>query len=51
LIFSGHYLHGLCLDQWGIDLKEHIEKIIIIIILISTLPVVLKLIKKKVVTQ
>ena len=51
LIFSGHYLYGFCLDQWGIDLKEHIEKIIIIIILISTLPVVLKLIKKKVVNQ
>lgn len=48
LIFAGHYLYGLFKDQWGIDLKEHIEKIIIIIIIASTLPVLLKLLKKKV---
>lgn len=51
LIFSGHYLYGFCLEQWDIDLKEHIEKIIIVIILLSTVPVFLKLIKRKVVTQ
>lgn len=51
LIFSGHYLYGFCLEQWDIDLKEHIEKIIIVIILISTIPVLLKLIKRKVVTE
>jgi len=49
LIFSGHYLYGFCLEQWDIDLKEHIEKIVIGIILVSTLPVFLKLIKKRVV--
>lgn len=48
LIFSGHYLYGMFLEM-GIDLKEHIEKIIIAIILISTLPVFLKVIKKRVV--
>jgi membrane-associated protein len=47
LIFSGHYLYGLFLEK-GIDLKKHIELIVIVIILISTLPVVLKLLKKKV---
>lgn len=47
LIFAGHYLYGLFLN-WGIDLKEHIEKIIIIIILISTVPVLFKLLKKNV---
>ena len=47
LIFAGHYLYGLFLD-WGIDLKEHIEKIIIIIILISTVPVIVKLLKKNI---
>lgn len=46
LIFSGHYLYGLFLDKFGIDLKHHIEKIIILIILISTLPVIIKLFKK-----
>lgn len=48
LIFSGHYLYGMFLEM-GIDLKEHIEKIVIAIILVSTLPVVLKMVKKKVV--
>lgn len=46
LIFAGHYLYGLFLQK-GIDLKHHIEYIIIIIILISTLPVFLKLLKKR----
>jgi membrane-associated protein len=50
LIFSGHYLYGMFLEM-GIDLKEHIEKIVIGIILVSTLPVFLKLIKKKVVAK
>lgn len=51
LIFSGHYLYGFCIEQWDIDLKEHIEKIIIVIILVSTIPVFLNLIKKKVVNK
>ena len=46
LIFAGHYLYGLFLEKFDIDLKHHIEKIIIILILVSTLPVVLKMIKK-----
>ncbi len=46
LIFSGHYLYGMFLEKFDIDLKHHIEKIIIAIILISTLPVFLKMIKK-----
>lgn len=46
LIFSGHYLYGIFLEKFDIDLKHHIEKIIIIIILISTFPVVMKMIKK-----
>lgn len=46
LIFSGHYLYGVFLD-FGIDLKHYIEHIIIIIILISTFPVLIKLIKKR----
>ncbi|WP_343696553.1 VTT domain-containing protein [Flavobacterium sp.] len=46
LIFAGHYLYGVFLKK-GIDLKEHIEYIIIIIIIISTFPVLLKLLKKR----
>jgi membrane-associated protein len=47
LIFAGHYLYGVFLEK-GIDLKKHIELIVIVIILISTLPVIMKLVKKKV---
>ena len=46
LIFAGHYLYGIFLKQ-GIDLKHHIEYIIIIIVLISTFPVLVKLLKKR----
>ena len=46
LIFSGHYLYGFFL-QHGIDLKEHIEWIVIGIILVSTFPVLMKLLKKR----
>lgn len=46
LVFSGHYLYGMFLEKYDIDLKHHIEKIVIGIILISTLPVFLKMIKK-----
>ena len=48
LIFSGHYLYGVFLDKFGIDLKEHIEYIIIIIVFITTVPVLFKLLKKRV---
>lgn len=46
LIFAGHYLYGMFLEKYAIDLKHHIEKIVIGIILISTFPVFLKMIKK-----
>jgi len=46
LIFSGHYLYGIFLEKFDIDLKHHIEKIIIVIILLSTAPVIMKMLKK-----
>ncbi len=42
LIFAGHYLDKLFLDQFGINLKEKLEFIIIIIVLVTTVPVILK---------
>ncbi|HQW69349.1 MAG TPA: VTT domain-containing protein [Flavobacterium sp.] len=51
LIFAGHYLYGLFLDKFDTDLKQHIEKIIILIILISTFPVIVKLFKKPKATE
>ena len=47
LIFAGHYLYGVFKDNFGIDLKHHIEYIIIIIVIISTFPVLVKLLKKR----
>ncbi|MGL5112920.1 MAG: DedA family protein [Flavobacterium sp.] len=46
LIFAGHYLYGIFLN-YGIDLKKHIEFIVIGIILISTFPVFMKMLKKR----
>ncbi len=48
MIFAGHYLSALFLDKFGIDLKKHIEYIVIIIVLITTIPVLFKLLKKRV---
>lgn len=48
MIFAGHYLSDLFKNQFGIDLKAHIEYIVIGIVLITTLPVLWKLLKKRV---
>lgn len=46
LIFAGHYLYGFLLKNYGIDLKHHIELIVIILVVITILPVILKFSKK-----
>jgi len=48
MIFAGHYLSALFLEKFDIDLKKHIEYIVIGIVLVTTLPVLFKLLKKKV---
>lgn len=48
MIFSGHYLSELFLEKFNIDLKSHIEYIVIVIVLITTIPVLFKLLKKRV---
>lgn len=48
LILSGHYLSEFFIDRFGVDLKEHIEMIVILIALITTLPVLVKLLRKRV---
>ncbi len=42
LIFSGHYLDKLFVEQFGIDLKTHLEMIILIIVFLTTAPIILK---------
>lgn len=46
LIFAGHYLYGFLLENYQIDLKEHIEVIVIGLVVITILPVIIKLGKK-----
>ena len=46
LIFAGHYLYGFLLENYQIDLKEHIEIIVIALVGITVLPVIYKFSKK-----
>ncbi len=46
LIFAGHYLYGFLLSSYQIDLKEHIEVIVIGLVAITIFPVIIKLGKK-----
>jgi membrane-associated protein len=46
LIFAGHYMYGFLLEKFGIDMKHYIEYIIIGLILVTLVPVILKLTKK-----
>ena len=44
MLFAGHYLQELFLKQFHFDLREHLEVIVIGIVLVTTLPVLVKLI-------
>jgi membrane-associated protein len=43
MLMAGHYLDKLFLNSFGLDLKKHLEFIILIIVVITTLPVVYKI--------
>lgn len=45
MLFSGHYLYTIFLSKFNLDLKEHLEVIVLGIILITTAPVIIKLLK------
>ncbi|NBL64660.1 DedA family protein [Flavobacterium sp. NST-5] len=47
LVFAGHYLYGFFLEKFQIDLKAHIEFIVLGIVAITTVPLILNYIKKK----
>jgi membrane-associated protein len=51
LIFAGHYLSALFLKEFDIDLKKHIEIIIIAIVLMTTVPLILNALKGNKVTE
>ena len=46
LIFAGHYLYGFLLENYQIDLKEHIELIVIALVVLTLSPVIMKFAKK-----
>jgi membrane-associated protein len=48
MIFAGHYLYEFFKEQLHIDLKKNIELIVIGIVLVTTLPVLWKIFKKRV---
>ncbi len=47
MLFAGHYLQRFILNSFGFDLKKHLEVIVIGIVLITTLPVVIKIFSTK----
>jgi membrane-associated protein len=47
MLMAGHYLDKFFATNFGFDLKNHLEVIIIIIVLITTLPVIYKIFSKK----
>lgn len=55
MLFAGHYLYKFFLNKFNFDLKEHLELIVLGIVLVTTAPVIFKLItsgkKKKVSTK
>ena len=44
MLFAGHYLQELFLKQFDFDLREHLEVIVVCIVLVTTAPIILKLI-------
>lgn len=48
MIFAGHYLDKLFIEQFGIDLKKHLEMIVLVIVGVTTIPILIKMIFGKV---
>jgi len=47
MIFAGHYLQKFILNSFGFDLKKHLEVIVIGIVLVTTIPVIIKMLSGK----
>ena len=47
MIFAGYFLQKWILSQFGFDLKDHLEIIVIGIVLVTTAPVIIKLMTGK----
>lgn len=47
MLFAGHYLYKFFLNQFQFDLKDRLEVIVLGIILVTTAPVLVKLLRKR----
>lgn len=47
LLFAGHYLYQIFLNEFNFDLKRHIETIVLVMVVVTTAPVVVKLFFQK----
>lgn len=47
MMFAGHYLYKFFLSQYGFDLKDRLELIVLGIVLVTTAPVLIRLFRKK----
>lgn len=47
MIFAGYFLQKWILSQFGFDLKDHLEIIVIGIVLVTTAPVIIKLVSSR----
>jgi membrane-associated protein len=42
MLFAGHFLYKWVLNNFQVDLKEHLEMIVIVIVAVSTIPIIYK---------
>ncbi|MBV9961877.1 MAG: DedA family protein [Parafilimonas sp.] len=42
MLFAGHFLYKWVLNKFHIDLKQHLEMIVILIVVVSTVPIIYK---------
>ena len=47
MLFAGHYLQAIVLKYWHFDLKDHLEVIVIGIVLLTTAPLLMKIFSGK----
>ncbi len=45
MMLAGRFLHRWILDQWGIDITHKLEIIVLVIIIVTTAPVLIKFLK------
>lgn len=47
MVFAGHFLQKWLYDGFGFDLKQHLGLIVLVLVLVTTVPILYKLIRRK----